>query len=104
LAQTFAAMRGSAEQGRCFSCGKEGHFKKNCPRKQKGSRAPGVCPRCQKGRHYASQCRSEIDKDGRPLQNSGNRNCSVPGNHAMTQMRPDCPAAMQASSQPAPQV
>ena len=79
--------------GVCFSCGKSGHFSRNCPQKSAGesitpsSSAPSetvlpktLCPRCQKGLHWAKACKSKFHKDGtrlapsrgNPVQNQGN--------------------------------
>lgn len=86
-AQVFAAALTEALRV-CFQCGKSGHLRAQCrqpsktapgPRRpspspaaaQKSSRqgggGPALCPRCEKGKHWASQCRSRLHKDGRPL-------------------------------------
>ena len=53
----------------CFSCGQMGHQVAHCPQKQawRPAQAPNICPRCKKGKHWAKDCHSKTDLQGKPL-------------------------------------
>lgn len=70
----------------CLKCGKFGHIKKYCPQTAGNTEASSLCPRCRKGKHFANQCRSKMDVDGRPLPHPGNSKKSTACQHATTQL------------------
>ena len=55
--------------GSCFSCGQMGHQAAHCLQKQarRPAQAPNICPRCKKGKHWAKDCHSKTDLEGKPL-------------------------------------
>lgn len=73
--QGLAAAVLSAQKAantKCFNCGKMGHMKRQCRSQAPASggpsnKQPGLCPRCKKGKHWANECRSVKDIQGRPL-------------------------------------
>ncbi|TRZ08551.1 hypothetical protein HGM15179_018555 [Zosterops borbonicus] len=70
----------------CFKCRKFGHIKKFCPETVGNTKAQSLCSRCRKGKHFANQCRSKTNIDGRPLPHLGNSKKSAACQHATTQV------------------
>lgn len=71
-----AVLRLTNKRQNCFNCGKIGHLKRDCPNQGHRTRReaprpmqPGICAKCRKGRHWASECRSVRDIEGRLLNN-----------------------------------
>ena len=64
---------------KCFSCGKEGHFRAQCRSAPKGVARPSKkCPICHKGYHWANQCRSHSDNLGQTDNIQGNQKAGQP--------------------------
>ncbi|XP_028645504.1 igE-binding protein-like, partial [Grammomys surdaster] len=51
----------------CYNCGKPGHLKREC-RTPIQKKTPGLCTKCRKGYHWANECRSVKDIQGRIIQ------------------------------------
>ncbi|NWY22581.1 GAK10 protein, partial [Aphelocoma coerulescens] len=110
MAAALAAMRGPpATSGVCFSCGKPGHLKRDCPAPKRDK--PGVmmvskiCARCCRGPHSPNQCPSKYDSEGRlPQGYQGNWNQGMGRRrHTLTRM-PQPPLQTPAPQMPAPQI
>ncbi|XP_055471714.1 igE-binding protein-like [Psammomys obesus] len=66
----------------CYSCGKPGHLKRDCHATAQ-KKVPGLCPKCRKGNHWANECRSVRDIQGKLIQHEAppnERNESIPKN------------------------
>jgi hypothetical protein len=71
LAETMASAF-KKENERCFACGDKTHLKKDCPKKHTQKiktveKPPEICPRCPKGIHWARECQSKYDVEGKPI-------------------------------------
>ncbi|KAJ7424508.1 hypothetical protein WISP_28330 [Willisornis vidua] len=70
---------------KCFNCGEPGHFKNNCPKARAPKLVPpGLCPKCRKCRLWATECRSQFDRQGRPLTPAPARKGSPPRNSSQS--------------------
>lgn len=86
----LAAALKAKSTSKCYTCGKEGHVRANCPTaKQKEGKEPSggvsklTCNRCGKPGHFAKQCRSKFHINGHLMQ--GNCKKSAKG-RAQTQI------------------
>lgn len=84
-------QRGEGNKQKCFQCGKNGHFRAQCPDLNSSLTPPKaldpvkrsnppqtICPRCQRGYHWANECKSKTDRFGNVL----------PGNWKRGPLRP----------------
>ena len=51
------------------------HLKRDCPKKA-DNKTPKVCPCCHRGMHWAKECKSKFDIEGKPI--SGNSRQGTP--------------------------
>ncbi|XP_053520692.1 endogenous retrovirus group K member 5 Gag polyprotein-like [Artibeus jamaicensis] len=67
--------------GSCYIYGKMGHVASQCRDSNSNNpnapitsrrKSPGLCPRCRRGNHWANECYSKRDREGRLLVQSGN--------------------------------
>ena len=64
----------------CFTCGDKNHLKRDCPKKA-NKKPPRICPRYCRGMHWAKDCKSKFDIEGKPIpRNSKQGNPQVPFN------------------------
>ncbi|NXQ04693.1 POK9 protein, partial [Vidua macroura] len=104
MAAAFAAVKGaSGTSAVCYSCDKPGHLKKDFfAHKGAKQKTPDVCPWCHKGHHFANQCRSKYDSEGRLIQ--GNWNRSAGWRRSLTQMPQPTSTPQLPPQMPPPQV
>ncbi|KAF6323408.1 hypothetical protein mRhiFer1_008385 [Rhinolophus ferrumequinum] len=86
-----ARLNAGSRSGACFTCGKLGHRAAQCPRKGESENStaptkkpPDICPKCRRGKHWANECKSKTDKDGKPIQGNWyyyERDSGFPGSY-----------------------
>ena len=72
LAETMVAALRKGNEG-CFICGNKNHLKRDFPKKagkNKNKKPPKICPRCHREMHWAKDCKSKFEIEGK----------SIPGN------------------------
>ena len=65
LAETMAIAFKKKNEG-CFTCGDKNHLKRDCPKKA-NKKPPRICPRCCRGMHWAKDCKSKFDIEGKSI-------------------------------------
>ena len=65
LAETMAAAFRKGNKG-CFTCGDKNHLKRDCPMKA-NKKLPRICPRFHRGMHWAKDCKSKFDIEGKSI-------------------------------------
>ena len=65
LGETMATTFKKGNEG-CFTCREKNHLKRDCPKKA-NKKPPRICPRCYRGMHWAKDCKSKFDIEGKPI-------------------------------------
>ena len=65
LAETMATTFKKGNEG-CFTCGDKNHLKRDCPKKV-NKKPPRIRPHCCRGMHWAKDCKSKFDIEGKPI-------------------------------------
>ena len=65
LAETMVAALRKGNEG-CFTCGDKNHLKRDCLKKV-NKKPPKICPHCHRGMHWAKDCKSKFDIEGKPI-------------------------------------
>ena len=65
LAETMAAAFRKGNEGG-VTCGDKNHLKRDCPKKA-NKKPPRIPPRCHRGMHWAKDCKSKFDIEGKPI-------------------------------------
>ena len=104
LAETMAVALRKGNEG-CFTCGDKNHLKRDCSKKV-NKKPPKTCPHCCRGMHWAKDCKSKFDIEGKPiLGNSKQGTPQVPFNKNQGQIpsfpsNPQHPAVLPLIYQP----
>ena len=104
LTKTMAATFRKGNKG-CFTCRDRNHFKRDCPKKA-NKKPPRICPRHCRGMHWAKDCKSKFDIEGKPIPgNSKQGTPQVPCNKNQGQIpsfpsNPPQPAVLPSIYQP----
>ena len=104
LAETMAAALRKGNEG-CFTCGDKNNLKRDCPKKV-NKKPPKTCPHCCRGMHWAKDCKSKFDIEGKPIpENSKQGTPQVPFNKNQGQIpsfpsNPQHPAVLPLIYQP----
>ena len=73
-------MTATFRKERCFTYGDKNHLKRDCLKKT-NKKPPIICPHCHRRMHWAKDCKSKFDIDGKPIPgNSKQETPKVPYN------------------------
>ncbi|KAK1346819.1 hypothetical protein QTO34_000679 [Cnephaeus nilssonii] len=104
LKESLQRDHSGSKEKRSFTCGRPGHFAKNCKQRvaSGGQRSsapslpawqPSLCPCCRKGKHWASGCGFQTDIDGQPIDGPAKQQLTAEAGTALTKVE----AALQAA-------
>ena len=77
LAETMAVALRKGNEG-CFTCGDKNHLKRDCSKKV-NKKPPKTCPHCCRGMHWAKDCKSKFDIEGKPIPENSKQGTPPPG-------------------------
>ena len=76
LAETIATVFRKGNEG-CFTCGDKNHLKRHCPKKA-NKKPTKICPRCCRGMHWAKDCKSKFNIEGKSIPRNSKQGTPLP--------------------------
>ena len=86
LAETMATTFKKGNEG-CFTCGDKNHLERDCPKKA-NEKLRRICPRCHRGMHWAKDCKSKFDIEGKPIPGNSKQGTPPPPPAGPLQQKP----------------
>ena len=77
LTETMVAALRKGNVG-CFTCGNKNHLKKGTALRKLIKKPPKICPCCRRGMHWAKECKSKFDIEGKPIPGNSKQGTPCP--------------------------